>query len=246
MSITTDAESGAGETRETQSPARILVLSVGLTVAALLASVAGGVALAIPVLLFERDIQSVSSLLVLTAAGQLGFLAVGYGYARYADVQVRIAVPDRRDVGYIVGGAVGALVLAVGLSVLLSLLDLVPGSVIAEAGTTNPTLFLGLAILSVVLVAPAEEFLFRGVIQTRLRQAFGPVGAIAGASLLFGSMHLANYTGNVVSIVAGALLIASVGGVFGMLYERTSNLTVSILAHGTYNVVLFVVAFLTS
>jgi len=46
--------------------------------------------------------------------------------------------------------------------------------------------------------------------------------------------------------VAGALLIAIVGAVFGVLYERTSNLVVPILAHGAYNVVLFVLAFLGS
>ena len=37
--------------------------------------------------------------------------------------------------------------------------------------------------------------LFRGVIQGRLGRSFGPVAAVVGSSLLFGSIHLGNYTG---------------------------------------------------
>lgn len=222
-----------------------MAVAVGLTVLALVTSLLGGIALAIPVFLLEFDLQSVAVLVALTAAGQLGFLAVGYLYARYADIRVRFAMPDRRDLGYALGGVLAGLALAVGLSVVLSLLNLVPGSVIEDAATNDPTLLLGLAALSVLLVAPAEEFLFRGVVQGRLRRAFGPVAAIAGASLLFGSLHLANYTGALAPIVAASLLIASVGAVFGVLYERTDNLVVPIIAHAVYNVVLFSVAFVT-
>lgn len=220
-------------------------MSVGLTIVALVVSVAGGVALVVPVLVFGLDFASVPVLLGLTAAGQFGFVLVAYGYARYADLRVRVEVPDRRDLLYIGGGLVAALAVAVGLSTLLAVLGLAPGSVIEEAAIRDPTLLLGLAALSIVLVAPAEEFLFRGVIQGRLRRSFGPGGAIVGASLLFGSLHLANFTGAVWPVVAGALLITTVGGVLGLIYERTGNLTVPIVTHGIYNTVLFGIAFLT-
>lgn len=246
MSVLTDSNPDTGDTPDTSNPTRAIVVSIGLTVAALLTSVVGGVALIIPVLSFDLDIQSVPVFLVLTAAGQLGFLLVGYVYARYADIQVRLVIPDRSDLAYVIGGTGLALAVAVGLSVLLQSFGLLPGSVIADVGTANPDLYLGLAVLSVVLIAPSEEFLFRGVIQTRLGRAFGPVSATVGASLLFGSMHLANYTGRLLPIVAGALLIAVVGAVFGTLYERTTNLAVPILVHGIYNVVLMSIAFLTS
>ena len=246
MNLGTNSAPGGGDRSGRRDPIRTILAAVGLTLAALLASTIGGVALAIPLLVLELDIQSVPVFLGLTVAGQLGFVLVAYGYARYADLRVRVVVPDRRDVAYVLGGTLVAFVLAIVLSAILALLGLLPGSVIAEAGMADPTLFIGLAVLSVVLIAPAEEFLFRGVIQTRFRRTFGPAGAIAGASLLFGSLHLANYTGSAVPIVAGALLIAVVGAVFGVLYERTSNLVVPILAHGAYNVVLFVLAFLGS
>ena len=78
----------------------------------------------------------------------------------------------------------------------------------------------------------------------RLRAQFGPAPGIIGASLLFGSLHLANYSGNPVAIVAGALMIAGVGSLFGTLYEYTGNLAVPILVHAIYNVILLVSSYL--
>ncbi|EJN57583.1 hypothetical protein HSB1_39440 [Halogranum salarium B-1] len=51
-------------------------------------------------------------------------------------------------------------------------------------------------------------------------------------------MHLANYSGNPVAIVAGALMIAVIGSIFGALYERTGNLAVPVLVHAIYNTIL--------
>ena len=223
--------------------ARAVVVAAGLTVAALIASLVGGVAFVIPAVLLGFSIESTPVFVALTAAGQLGFLAVTYAYARYRGLRIRLAPPGRTDLLYAAGGTIAALAVAVGLSLVLSALGLVPGSVIGEAATRDPTLLLGLAALSVVLVAPAEEFLFRGVVQGRLRQSFGSVGAVVGSSLLFGSVHLANYTGSIGPIVAGALLIAGTGSVLGTIYERTRNLVVPIAAHATYNVALFLAAY---
>lgn len=245
MSILTGSDPGVESPADDRRPVRAVLASIGLTALAFVLSIVGGLVLVVPVLLFGLDFESLPVLVALTAVGQVGFLLVGYVYARLASVRVRLSVPTRRDFGYVLGGTVGALALAVGLSLLLAALGLTPGSVIEDAVTAQPRLLLALAALSLVLVAPAEEFLFRGVIQTRLRRAFGPVGAVAGASLLFGSLHLTNYVGTFGPVVAGALLITSVGAVFGVLYERTGNLVVPILTHGIYNVVLFTIGFLT-
>ncbi|WP_425498393.1 CPBP family intramembrane glutamic endopeptidase [Halogeometricum salsisoli] len=102
-----------------------------------------------------------------------------------------------------------------------------------------------MAALSVVLVAPAEEWLFRGVVQGRLRQGVGPTPAIAGSSLLFVSIHLANYSGSLLPVFAGASLIVVVGCVFGALSEYTDNLAVPIMTHATYNVVLLILSYMS-
>lgn len=220
-------------------------VAVGLTAAAFAVSLLGGIAFVLPILLFGLDVQSLAVFLLLSAVGQLGFLAVGYAYTRRRAIDIPIAVPSARETGYAAGGIVTALTTATVLSVVLALLDLVPESALGETVEADPSILLGLIVLSVVLVAPAEEFLFRGVIQGRLRQSFGPVGAVTGASLLFGSLHLGNYTGALGAVVGGALLIAVTGSVFGVLYERTQNLAVPIVTHAGYNVTLLVVSYLT-
>lgn len=117
----------------------------------------------------------------------------------------------------------------------MSELGLVPDSVVGGAVTGDRNILLGLAVLSLFVVAPIEEYLFRGVVQGRLRRSFGPAGAVAVASLLFGSLHLANYAGRPAAVLAGALLIAATGSVLGALYEYTGNFAVPVVAHGLYN-----------
>lgn len=218
----------------------LLVLTGGVFLASLLA----GVVFLVPLLVLGYNIQSTFVLVGATAVGQLAMLILGYGYRRYRAISVPVTMPSLRQGGSIVLGVGSALLVAISLSQLLSTFGLLPGSVIGDTATTNPTFLLGLAALSVLVIAPVEEFVFRGVIQGRLRATVGPVPAIIGASLLFGSLHLVNYSGNPAGIVAGALLIAAVGSVFGALYEYTGNLAVPVLVHAIYNVVLLLSSYL--
>lgn len=217
-----------------------------MTLLALAISIAAGVAFLVPAISLGYDLETTWVLAGATAAGQVGFFAVASGFVRRRRVTVPLSVPSRTDARYVVVGTVAALVAATGLSYALVLLDLVPDSVIGEAATADPTFLVALAVLSLVLVAPAEELLFRGAVQGRLRERFGPVPAIVAASLLFGSLHLANYSGSVPSVIAGALLIAAVGSIFGAVYERTENLVVPILVHGCYNATLLLTSYLAT
>ncbi|GGN98999.1 CPBP family intramembrane glutamic endopeptidase [Haloarcula pellucida] len=224
---------------------RALGVAVGLLIAGLAVSVVFGVVFTVPLVLFGPAVGSPGGFLVLAAAGQLAFLAVGYLYVRRHE-GVRVRWPTRRDVRYMVGGLVVTLVAALGLSVLFASLGLAPeGSVFEDPITADPRVALGLAALSVVLVAPAEELLFRGAIQGRLRRSFGPAVAIALSSLVFGSIHLLNFTGSVVGALTGVAVVTVGGVVFGTIYERTGNLLVPIVTHGSYNALLLVATFLT-
>lgn len=219
-------------------------MAVGTTVAAFAFTLATGVVLLLPLILLEVDVQRTPAVVALTAAGQVGFAVVGYGVARLRGMRIPVEFPGWGGAGYALGATLVALVLAVGLQVLVTALGLLPGSVIVEAGIDDPSLFLWLGALSVVLVAPVEEFLFRGVVQGTLREAFGPAVAVVGASLLFGSLHLANYTGRPAAVVAGALLVAATGLVLGVVYELTDNLAVPVATHALYNVVLLTWSYL--
>lgn len=240
-----DTPGAVGEPRRSTNKGRAIAIAVGTTVVAFLFSLVASIAFLIPLFLLEFDVQSFSIFLGLFVVGQLGFAAVGYAIARVRGMRITTVVPDLREVSIAIGGAVAALVLAIVLSLVIGFFGLTPDAVLDDVGIENPSLFLWIAFLSIVLVAPAEEFLFRGVVQGTLREAFGPVAAVAGASLLFGSLHLANYTGRPETVVAGAAVIVGTGAVLGALYELTDNLAVPIAAHALYNVVLSTIAFLS-
>jgi membrane protease YdiL (CAAX protease family) len=244
MSELTDEGQTDPWSHEGTGTVRALLVAVGLTVAGILVSLVGGVAFILPLLVLEVDVRSTGPFLFLTAVGQVGFLAVGYAYVRYSGLRVHVSRPTVREVGLALLGVLAAIVVVSVVSAVFAALGLVPGSVIGDAALEDPTLLLGLAVLSILLVAPAEEFLYRGVVQGRLRWSFGSVGAVVASSLLFGSIHLGNYTGNVAAVVSGAVVIACGGLVFGTLYERTRNLAVPIVAHAVYNTLLLVLAFL--
>jgi uncharacterized protein len=220
-------------------------VAVGLTILALLFSAVVGVLFAVPLFILGFEFESSAVFVTLLLGSQMGFFAAGYLYVRRYGLQVRIVRPSRRDLAYAGGGTVVALVSATVLGSVLALLELTPpDSVLDGAAAVDPLILLWLAFLSMVVIAPAEEYLFRGVIQGRLRNTFTPAGAILGASLLFGSMHLGNWVGSLGAIVGSALLITSIGVIMGVIYERTNNLVVPIIAHAVYNFFLFTAGYL--
>jgi hypothetical protein len=224
---------------------RLLALVVGaaLVAAALLASVLTTV----PVVLVVPDFESTAFLLAALVATQVAFLLVGLGYVlwRLGRAAVPFRTPTRDELKWTAGGLVAALAVAVGSGLLGGLLGVeTVTSVLEPYIVADPAVLLALGALSVVLVAPAEELLFRGAIQTRLGRAFGPVLTVGLASLLFASLHVFNFAGGAVGVVFATATIFAVGVVLGTVYERTGNLAVPVLVHGLYNAVLFGVSYL--
>lgn len=114
-----------------------------------------------------------------------------------------------------------------------------------ETGMQNPELLLLMIPASILIVGPGEELLFRGVVQGRLREVMGPVGAITIAGTVFVAIHWfalsgGSPMGNLVAL--GVLLVPSF--VFGFSYEYTNNILVPSLAHGLYNATLFAILYL--
>lgn len=91
--------------------------------------------------------------------------------------------------------------------------------------------------ISLLLVAPGEELIFRGVVQGLFRRAYGPVPAILITSALFGVAHYLALSGSgkLVYVAVAAIL----GLVLGTVYELSDNLVVPTLAHGVWNSYLF-------
>lgn len=238
-----DVETGATDRGVSGTQILTVSIAVGLTVAGVVGSIIGGVVVGLIVgaLTAGDPMELFWFTAVATIAAELGYFTVGYGYARVRDRDIPLSGFAGEDTRDALLGTVGALVVGVGLFSLLGVVDLQPQSALAM-DDADPATFFATAAMFVLVAPPAEEYLFRGVIQGRLRDAFGPTGAIASAGLLFGTIHFFNYIGSPLpAMIAGALVLAVVGAIFGYVYERADNLLVPIVAHVGYNLALMAV-----
>jgi len=161
------------------------------------------------------------------------------------EFSIGISVPSLREAGIVVLGyasAMGGLVVVAAIiTVLVSMYGVEPASnQAAEVGMANPDLLLLLIPASFLLIGPGEELLFRGVVQGRIRDRFGPIAGVGIASVIFASIHYpalsgGSVTGKLVSI--SALLLPAL--ILGATYEYTNNIVVPSLIHGAYNATLF-------
>jgi membrane protease YdiL (CAAX protease family) len=81
-------------------------------------------------------------------------------------------------------------------------------------------------LLTALVVPPAEEMLFRGILYPWIKRVGFPRLALWGTSLLFGAVHF-----NVRSFVPLTVLALFLS----LLYERTENLLAPIMTHATFN-----------
>ena len=180
----------------------------------------------------------------------VAFGVFALAYLRYTDRglgYVRASVPSLRDIGWTVGGVVAMFAGLIAISVLFTVLDIEPASNAVEGlAEQDPRVFLLLVPLSFLFIGPGEELLYRGVVQGRLREAFGPWVAIGVASLVFAAIHVFSLQGAGTGILAylGVLLVLS--PIFGAAYEYTDNLVVPALIHGAFNAVQFYGAYLSA
>lgn len=101
--------------------------------------------------------------------------------------------------------------------------------------------FLYLTVVTIVLVGPAEELIFRGIAFGELRRLWGPAPAVVLSSLVFASIHLWSFSGEGLYVSLGMVLV--LGSVLAVVYERSGNLLVVALVHGLYNAVQFLVSY---
>lgn len=254
MSVTTLPETPVepGRRPEARGRGRAVGTVLGLTALALFVGLVLGVGVVGAFLALGYDVSGVEALatpefLVASVLATQGAMAlVGYAYVRRTGFVVPVARPSRRDAAWIAGGLVAALALALAAGAVVDALVPVesqPGSVIGDIAAVDPAVLLVIGAMSVLWVAPAEEYLFRGVVQGRLRRSFGVVAAVGLTSVLFAAIHVFNFTGALAVIVAYLGVLAVVSLVFGYAYERTGNLTVPVAIHAAYNLVLSLLSY---
>jgi membrane protease YdiL (CAAX protease family) len=173
-----------------------------------------------------------------------GFLAAVVGYLAITDQWglVGVSRPTLRDAGLVLGGGVSLFAFQYGALFVLGRIGLTTGQNQAVVPAGDPvTYYLAMIAVSLLVVGPVEEALFRGVVQGGVRRAFGAVPSILLASLAFGLIHLPSVSGTAGQQWAYVAVVVVLGAVLGYLYERTGNVIVPGLAHGVYNAVIYVV-----
>ncbi len=185
-------------------------------------------------------------------ANFLGFVVAGWAYLRYTGRGtgfVDLGMPDRRDAVWIVGGIVLVIVYYFVIGIVATVLDLpaADSDVVLLLGE-DTTMILIMMVVVVLFNAPAEEFLFRNIVQKRLYDSFANVTAVVVASLIFVLPHLPSYTlgaeGNI-SILVSMVVLFGGSLVMGYSYLRTENLLVPIGIHAGMNLFQLVIYLLS-
>lgn len=117
-----------------------------------------------------------------------------------------------------------------------------------EAAQTDPALLLPLIPLSILIIGPGEELLYRNIIQKTLYDHAPRWAAVTTASIIFALVHIPAYsTGDTTeTLLATLLVVFTLSLILGTVYERTHNLLVPALVHGTYNAILFATDYLNA
>ena len=178
----------------------------------------------------------------------LALTTAGYLYARSEPLSfLDVSVPSLRDVGYTVGGLLGLFTLSVVVSLLFQFLGVqsAPSGIettVRETGATGALLVL--AVLSILIIGPGEELVYRNVIQKRLYDLFPRGQAILLASVVFAAVHVLQYLNSDPLQTLSALSVVFVLAlVLGFVYERTENVVVPAVVHGLFNATQFLLLY---
>ena len=180
-----------------------------------------------------------------------GLAAVGVGYlaltGRLGDLRpVRPDAEEVRLVAAVTAGLVLAWVVAVvGLAVLG--VPFAGNALTAQADGGFRISLVLLAGLSLVVIAPTEELLYRGVVQASLYDVTSRRRAVVAASVPFALAHVPTlYADTSEPSAVGLSLIAVFGlsRVFGWLHARTDDIVAPTAVHGGYNCLVFCLLYL--
>lgn len=185
---------------------------------------------------------------VLNGLGQIiAFGGLAAGYLRWrgntlsrARARLGIHRPSARELGVGTAGLVGMFLLLVGVGTIVSVFTTPAQNTATEGLSDNPQIIPAMVVVMLLIVGPFEELLYRGVVQTRLRERFSVRASVLVASLVFAVIHAGALQGTLLQTVATVVILFTVSLVLGYLYEYTGNLVIPALVHGLYNSVQLV------
>jgi membrane protease YdiL (CAAX protease family) len=165
-------------------------------------------------------------------------IAVGAGITRnlrQAVARLGLARPTLREVALGIGAAIGMVIAVSLISALMKLIFDKLGLRQTDEEAFNKIIQFALNPLGALVVAISaglgEELAVRGVLQPRL--------GIVLSNLFFTALHAYQYNFD------GLIVVFCIGLVMGVLRRKT-NTTTSAIAHGTYDLILLVIAMFAS
>ena len=173
----------------------------------------------------------------------LGFIVVTGRDMSYLDV----AWPRYWDWAYVVGGVAAMFAILFGLGWVAEAFGLPSAQHgLVEAARENPALLLPFIPLSWLAIGPGEELLSRNIVQKYLYDGFDRYSAVIVATLVFTVIHLPAYlTAEPAAVFTTLLRLFAISLVLGVVYERTENVVVAALVHGTYDAIQFGLAYVS-
>ncbi|WP_439028208.1 lysostaphin resistance A-like protein [Haloarchaeobius sp. DT45] len=237
------------DTVRTRRKVGATIAGAGLAVAGVMASALATVPVVVLLALDASDL-TLPVYALLFVVGYVGLTLVGVAYLLVTGRGwgfVDLKPLDRESLKAVVGfTALGvAFVLAVGVLTAVTSLETSENVNLAPGLAGNTDYLLLLVAVALLVNGPAEEFLFRNIIQKSLYRTFSRRSAIVVTSLIFALVHIpAFWTTNYGALVTSLLVIFVGSLVFGTAYAKTENLTVVALVHGLFNAIQILMLYL--
>lgn len=189
------------------------------------------------VILFKSERGPGTHLVAIAAALQAGlYLAVYLSIKtvfslRHSVKSVFRPLGWRRTPFHLSLAAVGGVALAFVVSGIASLLHTPQVDSPIEQFTKSPGAIIFIAALAITAAPIFEELFFRGLLQPLLSRTFGMAAGILLTAMLFGFLHLSEYSG----VWQYGVAITLVGVVLGYVRARSKSLIPSTIMHGCFN-----------
>lgn len=113
-------------------------------------------------------------------------------------------------------------------------------NVLFDVADENPEYILYFIPVMLLLIGPVEELMFRGILQSVLRESYGMNIGLFIASLVFGLIHIPAAGGLSQGALVYVLVTFTLGYILGYIYEYKKSLLIPILIHGIYNAILLI------
>jgi hypothetical protein len=190
-----------------------------------------------------------SSTMMLTQyiVSALAAVTIGTIYLKYTDKgtdYIDINIPNKKSFYTMVGGVIALLLILYTISVFTSFFEVeaadhsIQQSMVTT--TTDPRFILLMMPLSILVIGPSEEFVYRNLMQKRLYKDFRKWSAVILSSIVFAAIHYPTYAnGDLPSVLVSLGTVFSLSLLLGFIYAWTENLVTVAFVHGTYNAALF-------